>query len=220
MNRTKDTIGWCDYSWNPVVGCLHGCWYCYARNMAVRFPKNFPDGFMPVFHPERLLQPSHLYKPSKIFVCSIADLFAPWTPTEWRDRVLTAIFACPVKHTFQLLTKMPQRIPNLDYPDNVWLGATVTGEEENLTDTCLMGMLKAKVKFLSFEPLLGPIEGCYIDFQWIIIGHLTGAKKAPFNPDWVWEIVEDAKQHHIPIFMKENLRPYLNGEKLIQEFPS
>jgi protein gp37 len=118
-----------------------------------------------------------------------------------------------------LLTKNPERIPNLEYPDNVWLGATVTGEEGTYTDISLMGCLKAKVKFLSFEPLLGPIEGCYKDFQWIIIGHLTGARKAPFDPDWVWEIVEDAKQHRIPIFMKDNLKPYLNGAQLIQEFP-
>lgn len=217
MNRTK--IEWTDYTWNPIVGCLHGCWYCYAKKMAQRFPDKFPNGFKPTFHPERLLQPCELKKPSKIFVCSIADLFAPWTPEAWRDAVLRTIFTCPVKHTFQLLTKNPARIPILHYPDNVWIGVTVTGEEKSLTDVSLMGFLSAKVKFLSFEPLLGPIHGRYSEFQWIIIGHLTGAKKAPFDPSWVWEIVDQAKRDHVPIFMKENLRPFLYPAKLIQEFP-
>lgn len=70
MNRTK--IEWTDYSWNPIVGCDHGCWYCYAAKLAIRFPKNFPNGFKPTFYPERLKEPWKVKKPSKIFTCSVS----------------------------------------------------------------------------------------------------------------------------------------------------
>jgi hypothetical protein len=82
MNRTK--IEWTDFSWNPIVGCKHGCWYCYAKKLCQRFKKIFPNGFEPTFYHERLTEPWDYLKPSKIFVCSIADLFASWTPTAWR----------------------------------------------------------------------------------------------------------------------------------------
>jgi len=222
MNRTKNTIGWCDLSWNPIVGCKHGCWYCYARKLTQRFKKIFPNGFEPTFHPERLKEPWELKKPSKIFVCSIADLFAPWTPREWREAVMDSVIFCPIKHTFQLLTKNPERIPLVVYPKNVWLGTTVTNEYDDAKNIYEIKQRCAGVRFASFEPLLGrlPYWANLKGLDWIIIGKLTGSKKVQLKREWVEDILHQAMDHDIPVFMKNNLSPPWPKEDLIQQFPS
>lgn len=238
MNRTK--IEWTNFSWNVVTGCKHGCWYCYARKLCLRFKKIFPNGFEPTFHPERLTEPWDYKKPSKIFVCSIADLFASWTPKQWRDEVLKSMYLCPVPHTFQMLTKNPESIPTLTcrplanpkfdlvfdskapYPDNWWFGTTVTGEGIG-TDVCNIKMIKqvpAKVRFVSFEPLLNNIDFRLYSLegiQWVIIGKLTGSKRVKLQPEWVQNIIDEADRWNIPIFMKNNLLDYYTT--LRQEFP-
>jgi len=221
LNKTK--IEWCDLSWNPITGCDHGCWYCYAKKLAQRFPKIFPNGFNPTFHPERLYEPWEYKKPSKIFVCSIADIFADWTHPDWRDQVLLSILSCPVKHTFQLLTKQPQNIPvNMKFPDNIWIGCTVTNEflDETLRNLTFIKMINARIRFASFEPLLGPLPAnmSLRGLQWIIIGKLTGSRKVKLDPIWVWDIVKRAQELGIPVFMKNNLG--CPKELLIQEFPT
>jgi len=218
MNKTK--IEWTDYSWNPITGCKHGCWYCYAKKLCLRFPKNFPNGFEPTFYPERLNEPHKLKKPSKIFVCSIADLFAPWTNHLWRMQVLESIEKCPVKHTFQLLTKNPEGAYDYDFPDNVWVGTTITDQwelEDKIDD---MLNINAKVRFISFEPLLSHIFslGLIYTFDWIIVGKLTGSKKIQLKKHWVKDIVDKTRDWSIPLFMKNNLKPIWD-EPLIQEFP-
>lgn len=217
MNRTK--IEWTDYSFNPITGCKHGCWYCYARKLAVR--GFIANNFEPTFYPERLKEPWQLKKPSKIFVCSVSDLFAPWTPTEWRDAVLDSIFRCPVKHTFQLLTKNPERIPDIRFPDNVWVGTTVTNENQDWKNIGEILKVKAKVRFVSFEPLLGklPDNICLGQLQWVIIGKLTGSRKVKLDTYWVTHILNEASNHDIPVFMKNNLSPPWPKEDLIQKFP-
>jgi len=215
MNRTK--IEWTDYTWNPITGCKHGCWYCYARKLAVRgFIKN---NFEPTFYPERLKEPWNLKKPSKIFVCSVSDLFAPWTPEEWRDAILESIFECPVKHTFQLLTKNPERIPPIRFPNNIWVGATITKQAEAYKIMDLL-QVDAKIKFASFEPLLEDISFCMEGIQWAIIGKLTGSKRIKLKREWVYNLLGQLKAHNIPVFMKFNLCPPLEKKELIQEFPS
>ncbi len=120
MNKTK--IEWVrnddgspGYTWNPVTGCLHGCPYCYARRIAQRFHRSFA----PEFHPDRLVEPLKLRKPSRIFVDSMGDLFDPNVPDEWRDQVFGAIYACngprrcdqfAMGHTFMVLTKQPENM--------------------------------------------------------------------------------------------------------------
>lgn len=214
MNRTK--IEWTDWSWNPITGCKHGCWYCYARRLVQRFPKAFPNGFEPTFHPERLGEPAKLKKPSMIFVCSISDLFAPWTKGKWREAVLRAIRECPVKHTFQLLTKNPERIDkNYEFPDNVWVGTTVTSQEEANRNIPEIKKVKAKVKFVSFEPLLEEIAQNLKGIDWAIIGKLTGSKRIKLSPAWVVTTKALARAWSIPVFLKNNL----NWSEKIQEFP-
>lgn len=226
MNRTN--IEWTQFSWNPVVGCDHGCWYCYAKKLAQRFPKVFPNGFKPTFYPERLDEPWHLRKPSKIFCCSVSDLFAEWTLPGWRDKVLLSIVGCPVKHTFQLLTKNPERIPPRKYPENVWIGTTVTCANRWEGDTVKKDWINleyiknvdAKVRFASFEPLLGmlPESVSLKGLDWIIIGKLTGSKKVKLDPAWVQRITVEANDLGIPLFLKNNL--FRDGwEKTAFPFP-
>jgi protein gp37 len=168
-----------------------------------------------------LKEPWELKKPSKIFVCSVSDLFAPWTPTEWRDAVLKSIFECPVKHTFQLLTKNPERIPPIRFPDNVWVGATVTNEDVDYRNIAHMNFVQAKIRFISFEPLLGPLPAAVTlkEMQWVIIGKLTGSRKVELKEAWVEDIVEEAKRHGIPVFIKNNILKEHPSIPKIQEFP-
>jgi protein gp37 len=218
MNKTK--IEWTDYSWNPITGCKHGCWYCYAKKLAQRFKKVFPYGFEPHFYPERLKEPWELEKPSKIFVCSIADLFAPWTSEEWRFQVIQSIYDCPVEHIFQLLTKNPERVNYSfkNYANHVWVGATVTeqSEADKIED---IKEVVCEVPFASFEPLLGDISWYMKGLKWAIIGKLTGSKKVKLKAEWVYNLLGQLKAHNIPVFMKNNLVPTIPKEKLIQEFP-
>lgn len=215
MNKTK--IEWTDYSWNPITGCLHECWYCYAKKMFHRFHKSF----MPTFYPERSKEPYELKKPSKIFVCSVADLFASWIPREWTADVLNSMLFCPIKHTFQMLTKNPERI-NLGeirpvYPKNWWFGATVSTQEECWRIDALRQV--DGNRFISFEPLLGSIEPDLHNIDWVIIGKLTGSKKVKLNFEWLANIMDETANQRIPLFMKNNLRQAFPDLRLLQEFP-
>lgn len=217
MNKTN--IEWTNYSWNPITGCLHGCWYCYAKRLAKRFPKIFPNGFNPTFYPERLKEPWELKKPSKIFVCSIADLFASWTLREWRDRVFENMLNCPIQHQWQLLTKSPEGIPKHPFPENWWLGATVTCEEELWKIDVIRGV-GCGVRFISFEPLLGKMEPNLQNIDWVIIGKLTGSKRIQLQKEWVIPILAECDIWNIPVFMKNNLVPTFSKGALTQEFPT
>lgn len=214
MNRAKHTIGWCDWTWNPITGCKNNCSYCYARKIATRFKgtKAFPKGFEPTFHPERLEEPAKLKKPSKIFVCSMGEMFSNWIPDEWIGRILTTISENP-KHIFQILTKFPRRAKVWVLPRNVWLGLTVdTADQiEELNDLL---EANATVKFISFEPLLEEIDIDLKGIDWIIIGAQTNPIKLP-KKEWVYKIIAEAKGQNIPVFIKDNL----NWAIKIQEFP-
>lgn len=207
MNKTK--IEWTDYSWNPITGCLHGCWYCYAYKMFQRFHRSFE----PTFHPERLDQLGKVKKPSKIFACSVADPFAKWTPQSWVMEMLNAMERHK-HHIYQMLTKQPQDI-NPDYDlHRHWVGVTVNDQSETWKLDHIL-KLNAKVRFASFEPLLGEITSDLSDFEWIIVGKLTGSKKVPLKREWVEKIIKEARSHDIPIFIKNNV----NWPENIQQFP-
>lgn len=236
MNVTK--IDWTDRTWNPITGCNHGCWYCYAKKLTIRFPNNFPNGFEPTFYLERLEEPLHLGQPSEkekrkewikkvfphkylIFACSIADPFAEWTPKKWLDKVLRIMeidHHTSLGHIFQLLTKNPERIDkNYQFSDNVWIGTTVISQEDirNIEE---IKKVKAEVKFVSFEPILGKINANLKGIDWIIIGKLTGSKKIKLDRKWVDVLKNIALALDIPVFMKNNLKPDYLG-RLIKDFP-
>jgi protein gp37 len=217
MNKTK--IEWTDYTWNPITGCKNGCWYCYANKLFTRFHKSFE----PTFHPERLYEPLLLDKPCKIFCCSVSDLFAKWTKESWRKQVLDIIekdTQAELGHTFQLLTKHPEGIDkNFEFSQNVWVGATVTQKSE-IKNFDEIKRVKAKVRFVSFEPLLEDIsfdlENNLKDrVEWVIIGKLTGSKRIEIQIEWVQRILDITSELRIPTFIKNNV----NWKEKIQKFP-
>lgn len=215
MNKSK--IEWCDMTWNPVTGCLHGCEYCYARKIANRFRGNFD----PKLHEERLSEPQKIKKPKNIFVCSMADLFGEWVPDEWIKKVFDACEKAP-QHRYLFLTKNPMRYYKLqslgDLPLQHFYGTTVTnGSPEYYSN-------EFHWSYLSIEPILGEAK---IDKRpqkglphWVIIGAETGNSKNKIVPkrEWIEEIRDICKRDNVPLFMKNSLSE-IWGKPLIQEFP-
>jgi len=210
MNKTK--ITWTDESWNPVTGCKHKCSYCYARRMSARFGRSWE----PQIHPERLEQPLKNKKPKKIFVGSMADLFGNWVPDDWIMEVLNIVEQCPEK-TFIFLTKNPERMVDIPWPSNAWIGASTVNQKGLKRARSLFDAV-APVRFISAEPLLEPVRLNKKDaFDWVIIGAQTGPKK--FQPPQVWvdDLTEDARCINAAVFYKPNLDCFKINP--IEEFP-
>jgi len=212
----RNSDGTQGYTWNPIKGvCPVGCFYCYARKMYKRF--GWEDT---IFMQElELYEPAKLKKPSKIFVCSTIELFHPDVKIN-AGAIFNVIKENP-QHTFQILTKFPQNIDR-EMPDNVWLGTTITGEDRMLDTKRIFALelIKAKLKFVSYEPLLDEEVIHRIPFvKWIIIGRLTGYGKK-YNPrrGAINFLVESQRRCGSAIFLKDNLKE-IWGEPLIQEFP-
>lgn len=243
MNKSK--IEWCDYTWNPITGCLHGCEYCYARRIAERFaPKldngkiacsgnnheikdtniPFSFGFDPTFYKNRLEEPMKLKKPSKIFVCSMADLFGEWVPDEWIREVFKTCEAAP-QHTYMFLTKNPKRYGELCIKNklpkhkNFWYGTTTVTPDKEFFYSLNYNT------FVSIEPILSQFQTIgneiyHVVCDWVIIGAETGNRKDKVIPkrEWIEILVNQCRNNNIPVFMKNSLKDIWNGE-LIQEFP-
>jgi len=214
--------------WNPVTGCENWrngvCggggseFNCWAKRMAERF--RGPGGFLPQYWPERLTQPLGPIKPQRIGVCFSGDLFGDWVSHDLQEAVMQVV-RTQSRHTFLFLTKCPWNLPKWNpWPDNAWVGASVTNwETAQLSNAALLGVSNNVVKFLSIEPLLGQIEGdCWmVGIDWLILGAAT----APYRPPekaWVEEIILACQRAGIPYFLKNNLRP-LMGSNLRQEWP-
>lgn len=241
MDKTK--IEWCESTWNPVTGCLHGCEYCYARKIAVRFGGSqkyanifeesepvrnqagkilpYPHSFSPTLHRYRLDVPQKWTEPRTIFVCSMADLFGEWVPDEWIEAVFDACEKVP-QHRYLFLTKNPKRYieladkEQLPCSDNMWYGSTVTSMENYFSSE------KSFNTFLSIEPLLTSISPLTINsVKWIIIGAETGNRKNKVVPEktWIDSIVNDCSSNNIPVFMKDSLIPIVGEENMRREFP-
>ena len=207
MNKTA--IEWCDYTWNPVTGCKHGCPYCYARKIAERFKgsKAWPNGFEPTFHHGRLNDPQKIKKPQTIFVCSMADLFGAWVPDLWVSMVLDACWQAP-QHTYIFLTKNPQRylrIPGCHLgKKNFWFGTTITGPEIDSRLNHLRKLPEGN-KFISFEPLLDcPSDLDLTGISQVIIGAQTNPDKY-VGLEWVLNICEAADRAGAKAFMKDSM---------------
>lgn len=172
----------------------------------------YPYGFEPTFHKYRLEEPQRKSKPRKIFVCSMADLFGEWVPDEWTDEVFQACQAAP-QHKYLFLTKNPKRYLSLydkkafPYKENFWFGTTLTKPSDEY-----VWFEKTPYKtFVSFEPLLegfGQLEKGVMP-NWVIIGAQTGPGAAAPKAEWIASIVEQCKASNVPVFMKENLKPYI-----------
>lgn len=217
MNRTK--IEWTDYTWNPITGCKHGCPYCYARNIANRFPKAFPNGFEPTFHADRLREPIALKKPSKIFTVSMGDMFGEWVPEEWVIPIFQVMGLCK-QHIFQILTKNPARINRVVSGDlfspNIWIGVSVENYASlhRIDDLRKVPQFK---KFVSFEPLLEKIHPNLEGIDWIIIGAQTNPLVLP-PWEWIDILVDEADRCGIPVFVKDSIVSRSNA-KGYQDYP-
>lgn len=212
FNRTNDNIDWAKWSWNPVTGCKHGCTYCYARDIANRF---YPQKFEPTFHPERLAAPQNTPVPANdapgeraVFVCSMADLFGAWVPQEWIDAVLMAVRSAP-QWTFLFLTKNPERLVGIDWPDNAWVGTTVDVQARVRPAENAFRQIEATVKFVSLEPFREPITFANPDvFGWYIIGGQSDSTGEPARqPEWDWveHVLNQARAVNAVVYFKPNL---------------
>jgi len=203
---------WWDISWNVIVGCKRGCPYCWAKKMFRRFhPKEkFEDIH---YYPERLTIPLTIKRPKRIFVGDMCDLFASWTPKSYVEDILRVIKKCP-QHTFMFLTKSPAGYRHFQYPKNVWLGVTLTGESDLEKSLRFATLQRDNIKFISFEPVLDRIEDCYFLFaDWIIIGGLT--PRPVHKHKWITDFLELNREIKKPIFLKDNL----HYPKVIKEYP-
>ena len=213
MSRSS-RIEWTDSTWNPVTGCTKvspGCRNCYAERIAYRFAGMHgfparPHHFDVTLRHDRLQQPCSWRKPLAVFVCSMSDLFHQAIPTEYIQEVF-AIMRTASNHTFQVLTKRSERLLELnaqiDWPSNVWMGVSIESQEYEFRSSQLKET-GAGVKFLSLEPLLGPMPD--LDLQgvdWVIVGGESGPRARSMNRQWVIDIKDQCKMASVPFFFKQ-----------------
>jgi len=209
----KSAIEWTGSTWNPVTGCVKvspGCKNCYAERMAKRLKAmgqpNYATGFTLAMHPHVLDLPLTWKKPQTIFVNSMSDLFLEGVPTAFIQQVFD-VMRRSHWHTFQILTKRSERLATLahalPWPRNVWMGVTV--ENADYTDRIDdLRMTGAAVKFLSLEPLLGPIPHLNLaGIDWVIVGGESGPGARPIREEWVVEIKEQCLRAGVPFFFKQ-----------------
>jgi protein gp37/ParB-like chromosome segregation protein Spo0J len=211
FNETNENIGWAAYSWNPVTGCKHGCPYCYAAAMSKRYGWTFE----PTFHEDRLGKTATKLKPennNRVFVCSMGELFGPWVPDRWIEEVFDTVQQNP-EWLFLFLTKSPERLPEVSWPINSRIGATIDRQMrvEKLVEpfTSLASKYPQNKRFISCEPLLEPIifpEDLWAVLDWLIIGAKSeGQVKIQPNMEWVESLFFQARKHSVPVWFKDNL---------------
>lgn len=208
MASGKTGIEWTDRTWNPTTGCNKispGCKHCYAEELTKRFKATFPNGFRFTLHPERLQQPKSWRTPSLIFVNSMSDLFHEQMPLSYLQQIFEVMEACP-QHVFQVLTKRAERLaevaPLLNWPDNVWMGVSVE-TQQYVHRVDLLRSVPAQVRFLSCEPLLGPLELDLKDIHWVITGGESGRGHRPIEEEWVRSIRDQCQAQGVAFFHKQ-----------------
>lgn len=214
MNKTK--IEWCDYTWNPVVGCENNCHYCYARKINDRFHfiKNWNE---PEFFKDRLDEPLRVKKPSGIFVCSMADLFSGDMPFKWIRDVIAVATKAPW-HRYYFLTKFPEHYKREAFSDNCFLGTTITGPHDQERASILLSQPNQNRKFLSIEPLLGPIvlPAGSVNFTEIILGAQTGTGSVKPKREWIPGneagcFYKESMYRHFPDLQKYRRQAWVNS---------
>jgi protein gp37 len=206
-------IEWTESTWNPVTGCTKislGCQHCYAERMAHRLKgmgsPRYRNGFRVTLHHDALSLPAAWQKPQMIFVNSMSDLFHQAVPLSFVREVFAVIAACP-RHTFQVLTKRAERLAEiahrLPWPDNVWIGVTVEAAQY-LPRLDHLRAVPAAVRFVSFEPLLGPVEDVDLDgIHWVIVGGESGPASRPMDAAWARHIRDQCLEAGVPFFFKQ-----------------
>ncbi len=209
----KSAIEWTESTWNPVTGCTKispGCRHCYAERMARRLRAmghpNYADGFRPTTHEHVLEMPLRWKRPQVIFVNSMSDLFHQEVPMEFIAKAFK-VMAEASHHRFQVLTKRSRRLrelaPELPWPSNVWMGVSVE-DDEHVYRIDHLKRTDASIKFVSFEPLLGPIPDLDLEgIDWVIVGGESGPRARPMDPAWARGIRDQCLAANVPFFFKQ-----------------
>ena len=209
----NSAIEWTEATWNPVTGCSKispGCQHCYAERMALRLQgmgqPNYARGFTVTLHPRTLRLPLAWKQHKMIFVNSMSDLLHEDVPLEFIQKVFDVMRRADW-HTYQVLTKRSERLleldPVLSWLPHIWMGVTVEGADythriDHLRRT------RAAVKFLSLEPLLGPIPTLDLTgIHWVVVGGESGAGARPMDPKWVTDIRDECLAAKVPFFFKQ-----------------
>lgn len=218
----RSPIEWTQATWNPTTGCDRvsaGCDNCYALNLARRLkamgsakyqtdgdPRTSGPGFGLTVHPAALQVPRHWREPRTIFVNSMSDLFHAQVPVSF-VRDVFAVMADTPRHTYQLLTKRARRLrrlaDRLDWPQNLWVGVSVENADvlDRVDD---LRVVPSAVRFLSCEPLLGPLGNLQLDrIDWVIAGGESGRDARPVDQDWVRQLRDVTARAGVPFFFKQ-----------------
>ena len=223
------SIEWTNATWNPVTGCTKispGCKHCYADRMARRLKAmgvpQYRNGFRLTLQPQALGIPLGWKKPRLVFVNSMSDLFHPDVPLRFIRQVFDVMVDAS-QHQFQVLTKRPEvaleHAARLPWPPNVWLGTSV---ESTLYTYRIRSLVKipAAIRFLSVEPLLGPIPRLPLrGIHWVIVGGESGPGARPMNGSWVIQIKNRCQERGVPFFFKQwgGVNKKLSGRLLAGE---
>ncbi len=210
---TSSSIEWTETTWNPVTGCTKisdGCKHCYAERMATRLQamgvEKYRKGFEITVHESALEEPLKWKKPRLVFVNSMSDLFHESVPAAFIESVFR-IMNQASQHTFQVLTKRPDRVLQIDrtlnWTSNIWLGTSI--ESKAWLDRLVkLKEANAHTKFLSLEPLLGPLPDLNLaEIDWVIVGGESGPGARPMKAEWVRDIRDQCLGSGVPFFFKQ-----------------
>lgn len=209
----QSSIEWTEMTWNPVTGCTKvstGCQNCYAEAMSKRLHAmgvhKYRNGFEVACHPAELNKPLTWRKPRTVFVNSMSDLFHRDVPDSFIFSVFETMARCP-QHIFQVLTKRPRRVCRLNdrlrWLPNIWLGVSVE-DRRRMPRIDLLSQTSTHVKFLSLEPLLGPLKDLPLsEVDWVIAGGESGPRARPMKREWVVEIRDQCHNANVPFFFKQ-----------------
>ena len=223
---TRSGIEWTESTWNPVTGCTKistGCKNCYAERMALRLQAmghpNYGNGFAVTIHEHMLNVPLEWTKARIVFVNSMSDLFHEDVPLDFVQRVFSVMRQAS-HHTFQVLTKRSARLlrlaPEIEWPENVWMGVSVETRNQAFRIDHLR-QTGACTKFLSLEPLLGPLHQLELHgVDWVIVGGESGPRARPLKEKWVIDIRDQCLSTDVPFFFKQwgGFRKNRNGRLL------
>ena len=210
---SNTAIEWAESTWNPMTGCTKisaGCKNCYAERLAKRLKAmgqpNYSRGFQFTTHDHMLGLPLKWKKPQMVFVNSMSDIFHEDAPVDFIQKVFH-VMSQASWHVFQVLTKRAERLlelaPDLRWESNIWMGVTIESADYLFRADALR-QAPAKVKFLSLEPLIGPLLDLKLDgINWVIVGGESGPKARPMKRNWVFDIKGQCEREEVPFFFKQ-----------------
>lgn len=222
----NSSIEWTESTWNPVTGCSKisaGCKNCYAERLALRLQAmgniRYRNEFQVTIHEDLVELPRRWRDPRVIFVNSMSDLFHEDVPFGFIQRVFATMRNCP-HHTFQVLTKRSERLrelaAGLDWPANVWMGVSIENDQVLHRVHDLLAV-PAAIRFLSCEPLIGPLDDLPLKgIHWVIVGGESGPGARPMQIEWIRSIFRQCRKSKVPFFFKQwgGVRKHVTGREL------